>query len=361
MRTLLGWKTLEYRGFSALAEGINVARFSASGAINYIDTPAYTGSPAYGAYGGLSTGYYPLLEDPDITSFNRLYLDYVGLPHTLLRVGRQLLALDNQRFIGDYAFGQLPQSFIGALLENTSLPQARLTLGYFSRVRNAFAVQTDTQTSVLNARYEPWPVLKLAGYGYLQNQPSTGSVTGLADNSNQIVGGRAWGAWKVGEALELVYSAELAEQRSYAGGSALIDAPYRRLGVGAALGRAALRVDWELLGSNRGLYGFQTPLGSTALFTGRVNMFATTPTYGLVDLRAHAVVEHWHGKLRVEYHNFRSDYADRDLGSEWDAGLEWSFTSRLSARLDYGDYRAGDPRAGLPDTRKLWMTLDFRY
>lgn len=361
VRTVLGWKTLEYRGFSAVAEGINVTRFSASGGIAYTDTPSYTGATAFGSYAGLSTGYYPLIEDPDATDFNRLYLEYVGLPHTLVRVGRQLVRIDNQRFIGDYDFGQLPQAFNGVLLENSSLPQSRLTLGYFTRVRNAFAVQTQTQTIALNAHFEPWPVLKLAAYAYLQDQPRTGSVTGFADNSNQIFGGRLWGGWRIGDALELLYSAELAEQSSYAGGNALIEAPYRRVGAGAVAGGAYLRVDWELLGSNRGLYGLQTPLGSTALFTGRVNMFATTPTRGLVDLRVHAGVERWRGKLRVEYHSFRSDFADWDLGSEWDVGLEWSFTAQLSARADYGDYRAGDPRAGLPDTRKLWLTLDYKY
>jgi len=361
VRTLLGWKTLEYRGFAVVAEGIDVARFSESGAIAYTSTPAYTGAPAFPGYSGLSTGYYPLLEDPDIINFNRLYLDYVGLAHTLVRVGRQLVPIDNQRFVGDYEFGQLPQSFVGALLENTSLPRSRLTLGYFARVRNAFAVQTDTQTTVVNARYEPWAALKIAGYGYLQNQPRTGSATGFADNSNQIFGGRVWGGWQVGAGLELLYSAELADQSSYAGGNALIDASYQRFGAGAAFGGAALRVDWEQLGSNHGLYGFQTPLGSTALFTGQVNMFATTPTRGLEDSRAHLTLEHWHGRLRVAYHSFRSDWADWDLGSEWDVGLEWSFTAKLSARVDYGDYRAGDPRAGLPDTRKLWVTLDYKY
>jgi hypothetical protein len=361
VRTLLGWKTLEYRGFSAVVEGINVARFSESGAIPYTSTPGYVGYPGYAGYGTWGAGYYPLIEDPDITNFNRLYLDYLGVPHTLIRAGRQLLAIDNQRFIGDYEFGQLPQSFIGALVENTSLPQSRVTLGYFSRVRNAYAVQWHTQTTVVNARYEPFRELKLAGYGYFQNQPQTGSVTGLADNSNQILGGRLWGAWRIGGGFDLLYSAELAEQRDFAGGSPLIDAPYRRLGAGAAYAGATLRVDYERLGSNGSAYGFQTPLGSTAMFTGRVNMFSTTPAYGLIDRRANLLLERWAGRLRVEYHDFSSDFADWDLGYEWDFGLEWSFTRRLSARADYGDYRAGDPRAGLPDTRKLWLTVDFRY
>src|SRR5512145_2714186 len=227
MRTRLGWQTLEYRGFSAVIEGINVARFADSGTIDYRDTPGYSAGTVPSPYG---VGYYPLVADPKTTDFNRLYLDYAGLPHTLVRFGRQPVRIDNQRFIGDYDFAQLPQAFNGVLVENAGLSRLRLTAGYFARVRNAFAAQADTDTIVLHARYEPSPLLKLAGYAYLQDQPNTGSVTGFADNSNQILGARLWGGWKLGEALELLYGVELAEQRDYADGDPRLDAPYRSVG-----------------------------------------------------------------------------------------------------------------------------------
>ena len=252
VRTRLGWKTLEYRGFSALVEGINVARFAAGGYLLYQDTPASSNGVGF-APGSYTPGFYPLIADPNTTAFNRLYLDYAGLPHTLMRAGRQLVRIDNQRFIGDYDSAQLPQSFTGLTFENTSVAGLRLMYGYFTHVRNSYGVQWDTSTSAFNARYEVAPLLKIAGYAYLQNQPITGSVTGFTDNSNKIFGGRVWGGWQVTDALELLYSAELAEQRDYAGGNSLIDAPYRRLGVGAATARGYLRVDWELLGSNGGL------------------------------------------------------------------------------------------------------------
>jgi hypothetical protein len=358
LRTRLGWKTLEYRGFSAVIEGINVARFADSGYIDYRDTPGYSAGTVPSPYGA---GYYPLVADPKTTDFNRLYLDYTGLPHTLVRFGRQLVRIDNQRFIGDYDFAQLPQAFNGLLVENASVSQVRVTAGYFARVRNAFAAQADTDTVVLNARYEPSPLLKVAGYAYLQDQPDTGSVTGFADNSNRILGGRIWGGWKVSDALELLYSAEFAEQRDYADGDARIDAPYRRVGGGLAAKRGYLRVDWEQLGSNEGQYGFQTPLGSTQLFTGRADIFATTPARGLEDLRTQIGVGISKATLHLEYHRFRADFRDWDLGSEWDFGVAWAFNARLSAGVEYADYRAGDPRAALADTRKVWLTIGYRH
>jgi hypothetical protein len=361
LRTRLGWKTLEYRGFSAVIEGINVARFGESGAIDYDDTPGVGPGSAVALYGA---GYYPLVADEPTTDFNRLYLDYVGVPQTLIRAGRQLVRIDNQRFVGDYDFAQLPQAFDGVLVDNASLSQVRLIAGYFARVRNAFAERTNTDTVIVNARYEPWPLIKVAGYAYLQDQPYTGSATGFADSSNQVLGGRLWGGWSVTDALELLYSAELAEQRDYADGDPRIDAPYRRLGLGAAAAlagaRGYLRVDRELLGSNEGLYGFQTPLGSTQLFTGRADIFATTPARGLEDRRAQVGIEVSHATLHLEYHRFRSDFREWDLGTEWDFGFAWAFTSRLSAGVEYADYRAGDPRAALADTRKVWLTIGYR-
>ncbi|HEU5282913.1 MAG TPA: alginate export family protein [Burkholderiales bacterium] len=358
LRTRLGWKTLEYRALSAVIEGINVARFADSGYIDYGNTPGFSAGTVPSPYG---VGYYPLIADPKTTDFNRLYLDYTGLPHTLVRFGRQLVRIDNQRFIGDYDFAQLPQAFNGVVVENAGLSRLRLTAGYFARVRNTFAAQADTDTIVLHARYEPSPLLKLAGYAYLQDQPNTGSVTGFADNSNQILGARLWGGWKLGEALELLYGAELAEQRDYADGDPRIDAPYRRVGGGLAIKRGYLRVDWELLGSNAAQYGFQTPLGSTQLFTGRADIFASTPSRGLEDLRTQVGVDIAKATLHLEYHRFRSDFADWDLGSEWDFGVAWTFTRRLSAGVEFADYRAGDPRAALADTRKVWVTVGYRH
>jgi hypothetical protein len=119
-------------------------------------------------------------------------------------------------------------------------------------------------------------------------------------------------------------------------------------------------VDWEQLGSNDGLYGFQTPLGSTQLFTGRADLFASTPRVGLEDLRGTLGMDWGRLRARLEYHSFRSDQLDWDLGSELDLGITWRFNPRLSASVDYADYSAGDPAAGLSDTRKAWVTLDFR-
>jgi hypothetical protein len=362
VRTTLGWQTLEYRRFSAVAELINVTRFADENGLGYPDSPAnanWGSGWAWWSGMGYTPGYYPLVQDPNTTEVNRLYVDY-DAHHTLLRAGRQLVRIDNQRFIGDYDFGQLPQAFDGVTLDSRALPGARLLYGYYARMRNPYAVDTDTSINAVNLHYEIGAPLKLAAYGYFQNQARTGSVTGFADNSNKIYGGRAWGALRIAQRVELLYTAEAAEQRDFAGGDSRIDAAYRRVGGGVHVSSVYARIDWEQLGSNAGLYGFQTPLGSTQLFTGRADIFASTPRVGLEGLRGTLAFERGRLGARIEYHDFQSDVWGWDLGSEWDVGVSWRFTSRLSASVDYADYRAGDPAAGLQDTKKAWFTIDYR-
>ena len=371
LRTQLGWQTLEYRGFKLTAELIDVRRFASENIIDYRNSPAYTGgsyvySPVppyttFNLYGNYGPGYYPLVADPQATDINRLHLDYVGLPATTLRVGRQVVRIDNQRFIGDYDFGQMPQLLDGASVASHVVPRTEITYGYFWRVRNAYDVQWKTSINAATARFEAAPALKLAGYGFFQNQAQTGSVTGFNDNSTRILGGRAWGSFYLPWDLELLYIAEAAQQSNFAGGDPRIDAKYYRLGGGLGIKQGFVRVDWERLGSNNGLYGFQTPLGSTQFFTGRADIFATTPPQGLEDLRASLAGQLWRLVLRLDYHRFHSDYKDWDLGHEWDFALDLAITSRLTAGVVYADYRAGEPPRGYPDTRKFWLTVAFVY
>jgi hypothetical protein len=365
LRTQLGWETLSWRGLKLIVEAIDVRRLADEGFIDYRSTPAWRqpvwpGWDAFGSYPGYNQSYYPLVGDPEGTDVNRAYVEYSS-HDTVVRAGRQAIRLDNQRFVGDYDFGQLPQLFNAVTIENRSLRGVRLFYGYIGRVRNAYGAQWGSSTNLFNIWYEPLAALKFAGFAYLQDQARTGSVTGFADNSNRIVGGRVWGALPVASGLALRYTAELAQQRDLASGDARIDAPYRRLGAGLFAERWFVRADWERLGSPSGQYGFQTPLGSTAMFTGRVDIFATTPGFGLIDRRGGAGASVGRASFRLDYHNFRSDFRGLDLGWEWDAGASWNFTPALSLSVDYGDYRAGEAGTATADTRKLWVTLSYVY
>jgi len=346
MRTTLGWQTKPFHGLSATVEGINVGHI---GPGFYNDNPAITNSP------------YPTIADPDMTSFNQLFGEYAGLPKTDIRAGWQSVKLDNVRFIGNVDFRQVQQLLGSASIENKSIENLNIYVSYVWRVRNILNQQLGSQTPIVNLRYGWKPNNDLVGYAYLQDQAKTGQSTGFSNNSNQIYGVRANGAYPLGEKWRLLYTAEYAKQDNYADGDSRIDADYYHIGIGGKWGDYFARIDQEKLSSNEGLYGFQTPLGTNHLFQGWADQFLTTPAYGIVDTYVSGGVKVWKLGLYAEVHKFESDFAGVDFGNEFDFGLTWPIIQRLTGKFEYAQYDAGDAPGPTKDVRKLWVTLIFQW
>jgi len=346
MRSLFGYRTGSWYGLSAYFEGINVGHL---GEQHYNDNPAVT------------TSRYPLVADPDGTDINQFYADYAGIPDTLVRGGRQAIKLDNVRFIGNVDFRQWMQVFNAVTIENTSLPNTRVYAGYLMRERTINFTQRDINEPLLNVRHTWKPGNVLVGYAYLQDQANTGQATGFRDNSNRILGVRADGAYPLSDEWKVLYTAEYAKQDDYSGGDARIDAKYHHLAIGAQYGDIFVRVDQERLGSNGGVYAFQTPLGTNHLFQGWADQFLTTPRQGIRDTYVAAGAKPFKVGLYGEYHWFHSDIGDIDFGHELDVGITYALMRSLVGKIEYADYRAGDAASGKTDLRKIWLTLIYTY
>ncbi|HEU5284869.1 MAG TPA: hypothetical protein VFU53_13715, partial [Burkholderiales bacterium] len=161
-------------------------------------------------------------------------------------------------------------------------------------------------------------------------------------------------------------TAEYAKQDDYADGDSRIDAEYLHVGAGPQFGNWFVRLDYELLSSNDGVYGFQTPLGTNHLFQGWADQFLTTPRQGIEDLFLVAAGKI--GKLAIyaEVHRFESDFGGIDFGEEFDIGLTYPLWKGLTGKVEYADYNAGDAVPGdalanKVDVRKFWLTLIYQY
>lgn len=348
LRTLLGWQTGAYYGFSATAQMIDVGRANS----NYED-------------GKNGRTQFPRVADPDNTDINQAYLDYTGLPDTRLRLGKQSIKLDNVRFIGNVEFRQVMQVFTGLTAENKSLPDITFYGGHLERLKTIFGDQQEIKLEILHAAYEWSPGNNLIGYGYFHDSPKTASATGFADNSNRIAGLRADGAYALGDKLKLLYTAEYAKQDHYADGDARIDAGYIHGGAGLGWDAFFARVDYELLGSNGGVYAFQTPLGTNHLFQGWADLFLTTPAKGIRDLYLTAGGAIAKAKLTAEYHDFKSDFGNVHYGQEFDFGVTYPFRKGLSGKIEYASFREADVLAPTSarkrDTDKLWLTVVYNF
>jgi len=347
MRTVLGWVTAPYYGFRVRLEAINTSHI---GAKQFNDDPAQIASSPY-----------PLLPDPVYTGVNQAYAEYSDDDAGVhVKLGRQVVRLDNQRWVSDNDFRQIPQLFEGAWASWDGLEKTEFEAGYYTKVRNTSGVTNDLRLTTLRAAWNPWEGHSIAAYAVLHDQAANGAFTGFADNSNRVIGAKAVGAAHL-EGIDIPYLAEYAEQRPYANGDSRVDANYWRLGAGAAAERWTVRYDYEVKGSNNGQYGVQMPLTDFYRYNGWTLSFFTTPRQGLRD---QWLTVRWQFldplTFYGEAHKFRSDFGGLDFGRENDVGLTWSIMGGLEARLQYARY---DPGPGTTNDaiRKTWLTLTYTY
>jgi Alginate export len=349
LRTLAGWKTQSWNHLAGTIELIDVGRLND----DYNDN--LNGKVQY-----------PVIADPDNTDVNQLYVDYSGLPETVVRTGRQSIKLDNVRFIGNVEFRQVMQVFNGITVENRSLPATRIYAGYLARVKTVSTRQFETDTVLLNARVSFSPTDTLAVYGYFQNQgnaisPSAFAAAPPQNTSNRITGLRVDGSRPLGEEWKLLYTGEVAKQHPHAGSDLRIDAEYRRIGIGGQWRDNFIRVDQELLGSNRGQYAFQFPLATNHLFQGWADQFLVTPRQGIRDVFYTAGAKIEKLQLLGEYHHFNSDVGNIEFGRELDLSAAYALTPQLVGKIEYANYHAGDPASGKTDLTRVWVTMIFNY
>ena len=346
VRAIAGWRSGRWNGLRATLEGIHADHWGRSDFNeNGADIPI---SP------------YPLLPDPRHTGVNRAYLEYSAPEGFTARAGRLRVAMDNQRWVSDNDFRQIPQLFDGATLEYTGLESTRLTAGWFGQIRSTSGQAEDLRLTVLNAAWNPLPGHSVGAFAYFHDQPSTAPFTGFVDESYRAYGARAEGVAARWGAIELPYVAEIARQRPYAGGDARIDARYWRVGAGLSTTEWALRGDYEVRGSNDGLYGMQIPLTDFYGFNGWTLKWFTVAREGLRD---GWITGRWTiGPVTLygEAHRFRSDFGDLDFGRELDVGLTWQIVPRAALRLQHARYDSGSGR-DFAEIRKTWLTFSYTY
>jgi hypothetical protein len=345
MRAVAGFRTAPYRDFRLTLEAIHTDHFRK----RFNDDAAqFDSSP------------YPLLPDPRYTGVNQAHAEYAGIEGLRVRVGRQQLRIDNQRWVSDNDFRQIPQLFDGAWAAYTGFANTELAAGNFRRVRTTNGDVTDLELSIVHAAWNPAPGHTLAAYAYFHDQAQNGAFTGFADSSYRVLGARAEGsAWRSGE-LEVPYLLEYAQQRPYAGGDSRVDANYWRAGAGLAARNWTARYDYEVKGSNAGSYGLQMPLTDFYAFNGWTLHFFNTPRTGLRDQWLTLRYSLGTFTLYGESHRFRSDFGGTSLGRENDLGLTHAIDGNLVLRLQHARY---DPGSGTPDPaiRKTWLSLTFTY
>ncbi|XOZ32345.1 alginate export family protein [Halomonadaceae bacterium KBTZ08] len=281
----------------------------------------------------------PVVADPTETELNRAYLAYSGLADTQLKVGRQRLKLDNDRFIGNVGWRQNEQTFDGTTLVNTSLPGTTITAGYIHNANRIFSDASPNgdlamDTGILNLRYDGFDAGSLSAYSYLvslDNQPNA---------STQTHGLRYTGDAPLSDNLSALYTLEYAQQSDYDDNSRSLDQSYYHLNLGVDVSGVRFKLGEEMLGSDDGNAAFQTPLATLHAFNGFTDRFLSTPAAGLVDRYASLSGALNGVNLMAVYHQFESDEGSGDYGSEAALQATCSLNETYSLGVKYAAYDA---------------------
>lgn len=342
-RLRAGLRLTPAAGWTVLLEGEGVA-----GAGNYNS----------GANGKTA---YPTVLDPTGAELNQAWVGWKQARGGVT-VGRQRIALDNQRWVGSVGWRQNEQTFdaLGAQWK----PAKDVTLQYYwldkvhrvasDKALNRLARERDLDSHLLNLGWKH-ASHQLVGYAYLHDDRDVASAStatwGLRWTGSAGKGGQGFG-----------WSAEYARQTDHARNPVGFGLDYWLLEPSWTHGKTTLRAGWERLGGN-GRVAVQSPLATLHLFNGWDDQFGVTPARGLDDRYVGAGGKFgtgkYDGKLNwaIAWHDYRSDFGSVHYGREWNASLGFPLPGGVSGLVKLADYRAdGFAR----DNTKFWLQVEWR-
>jgi len=317
----------------------------------------------FNAGGGTSPtkeGVYQTVADPKGSDLNQLYLDYSVSDDWKLRIGRQRVNLDNQRFVGGVGWRQNEQTYDAFAIISSAIPNTALTYAYVTNVRRIFgqssaAGRMDVDTHLLNAKVtvnDSWSVTPY--FYYIDNHNA-------ASTSTSTIGARLAGKVKVGEG-KIGLLAEFATQSDATNNPVNYDADYVHLGGLWSMDNGlGLGIDYESLGTDSSnLQSFRTPLATLHAFQGWADMFLTTPGNGIDDVFVTAKFKAGKWNLTGVYHDFSAETGNIDYGTEFDVSAGTRITKNYGI-LFKGAFFSADSSASYVDTNKFWIMFTANY
>ncbi|QJB70311.1 alginate export family protein [Parasphingorhabdus halotolerans] len=346
LRVKAGIESGEWQGFSFKVEGEAIANV---GAEKFNDT--LNGKTQF-----------PVVADPEDVVLNQAYVRWRHEGVADIKLGRQTVNLDNQRWIGSVGWRQNDQTMDAALVTVSPAKGFSATYGYSWRVNRIFGPDSPIGTfrnndiHLIQASYDAPVIGSITAYAYLLDIPNAPGA------SSQTYGVRLAGKQDLGGA-KLLYTAEYAQQSDYGPNPANFRHDYLLLEPGIATGPVTVKIGLERLEGD-GTTALRTPLATLHAFNGWADKFLNTPANGLRDIYGDVVVKpngpKWlkETTFRAVYHDYKSTSGNLDYGQEWNFLIARSFGKHVSVSLKYADY---DSDGFATDTQKFWFTTQLKF
>jgi len=310
------------------------------------------------------------IADPENIEINRLQLQYKGKA-LAVTVGRQRIALDDQRVVGAVGWRQNEQTFDAVRAEakvgkftfdGTYSISQRTVFGRDAGPRLAYDgnfvfLTAGVSLGSLNIK----PFAYLVDYA-LAEQAGALAVL-LADT--QTYGTRATARLDLSKDVKLNLAASFARQSNYQQNPLHYSADYVAAEAGIARKGIVANFGYEQLGASA-LSGrsFQTPMATLHKFNGWADLFLTTPATGLKDIYGGLTYAFTTGSplqglnAAVTYHQYYSHLGSVNFGHEWNASVGRKLAPGVNGLMKFADYTA---RGFGTDTKKFWLQLEFAY
>ena len=356
-RTRIGWETGETKGLRGLIEFETVEPLI-TGHFNVVTPTRSLNGKAQ----------YPAINDPANSELNRLQLTWKVNPALTVVVGRQLMNVDDQRFVGTTAWRQDEQTF-DAIKADLVRGKFSATYLYLARVNRNLDQDWTSDSHALILGYTFSAPLRIETFDYALDFRNTPIL------STDTAGARASGRFKF-DGAQISYAVTYAHQGDYRSNNGQFSLGYEGVSVDAVYGLWSGGLAYEVLGGD-GKRGFVTPLQTNHGLQGWADAFsavggAKTFVDGLEDLNLQIVVRpKWHvgafgnPQFTLRGHNFDNHRFGVSLARELDAEASFALTPRLSLTSQFADFQASAHRpqgaAAPPASRtKFSVGLDFK-
>jgi hypothetical protein len=339
-------------------------------------SPVFHGLQGYAEYQGLyamqsdynstlngKTGY-SVVADPYVNELDQLWISYAGIPDTLIKGGRQVIQLDDQRFLGNVGWRQIQQTFDSVLIthNNQTLYGLTINVGYIGNVKTFTSTTENINAPILNVNYKVGDYGYLVGYGYWlgyterENYAKSNQTYGIRWTNYQKPGD----AFKVSDNIGLLYTAEWSIQSDY------INSPQHYTVNRYNLMGGLTAYNFTFQGAMEQLDGvgqnktFITPLGTNFAFQGWADQFLVTPKDGIRDIfgTVSAALARGDVALTGMFHEFYDDTGNIHYGKEWDFLATKKFGKHYSLLARYAFYDADQYST---DTQKIWVQGNISF
>lgn len=303
-----------------------------------------------------------VIADVEVTEVNQAWIGYTAEDKKAFsaKLGRQVITLDDHRFIGHVGWRQDQQTFDAVrFTTDAGIDNLTLTGGYIDQVNRIFGEEADfdSESFFVNGSYALKSGPKLTAFVYGLDFDNS------AINSNLTVGGRIAGKHKLADDNgSLIYAASVATQSDFGDNPVSYDALYYAIDLAwASPESGTIGFGYEVLGSDDGDIGFRTPLATLHKFNGYADVFLVTPDDGLTDLYAYyafKLPKESKATAKILGHVFHTEDGGDALGWEIDAVSTYKLSDHvtLGAKAAFFD---GEEDGGPFDRWRF--TLDLTY